>query len=361
MSLYVQAHQDLMSHRKTRRLARILKIPLTDAVGRLIFMWWWGLSHAQDGLLKCDAQDIADIVMWEGDAEELLDALINCGGAGAGFIDRDEDGRLSLHDWNEHCKIFEERAKARERAGKKKPQSAKPQPTKCEENLPQTAEIPRNSAKPSETSRNSAKLRPEIEIENEIETEMKTETEKNNIHPKGAAPAAKITLPPTPLPTSLPAEPLSEQPPLPFEEPTTPPTTVPSEPEPEIYPVADAPRAMRPTAEYLLMKTGRIALTETELSALRTLEAHHVPARVQAEIDKAVERFKQRGRPLNQLRFDYIANTGLKYQETRAPSGRRRTTPVDTDTAFPEHAPLPIFTDEDIAALEAGLASGLTQ
>lgn len=89
---------------------------------------------------------------------------------------------------------------------------------------------------------------------------------------------------------------------------------------------------MRSTAEYLLLKTGRKGLDEEEISALRTLDAHHYPARVQREIDKAVERYGRLGRPLRTLSFGYILSA-LQHQPSRAPGGGtppgRKTPKVD--------------------------------
>ncbi len=100
----------------------------------------------------------------------------------------------------------------------------------------------------------------------------------------------------------------------------------------ELLPVSEAPSAMRSTAEYLLLKTGRKGLDEEELSALRTLDAHHYPARVQREIDKAVERYGRLGRPLRTLSFGYILSA-LQHQPSRAPGGGtppgRKTPKVD--------------------------------
>ena len=96
--------------------------------------------------------------------------------------------------------------------------------------------------------------------------------------------------------------------------------------------VSEAPSAMRSTAEYLLLKTGRKGLDEEELSALRTLDAHHYPARVQREIDKAVERYGRLGRPLRTLDFGYILSS-LQHQPSRSPGGGkppgRKTPKVD--------------------------------
>lgn len=89
---------------------------------------------------------------------------------------------------------------------------------------------------------------------------------------------------------------------------------------------------MRSTAEYLLLKTGRKGLDEEELSALRTLDAHHYPARVQREIDKAVERYGRLGRHLRTLDFGYILSA-LQHQPSRSPGGGkppgRKTPKVD--------------------------------
>lgn len=96
--------------------------------------------------------------------------------------------------------------------------------------------------------------------------------------------------------------------------------------------VSEAPSAMRSTAEYLLLKTGRKGLDEEEISALRTLDAHQYPARVQREIDKAVERYGRLGRPLRTLSFGYILSS-LQHQPSRAPGGGkppgRKTPKVD--------------------------------
>ena len=100
----------------------------------------------------------------------------------------------------------------------------------------------------------------------------------------------------------------------------------------ELLPVSEAPSAMRSTAEYLLLKTGRKGLGEEEISALRSLDAHHYPARVQREIDKAVERYGRLGRPLCTLSFGYILSA-LQHQPSRAPGGGtppgRKTPKVD--------------------------------
>ena len=90
---------------------------------------------------------------------------------------------------------------------------------------------------------------------------------------------------------------------------------------PETFTPEDAPDIMKSTAEYLLLKTGRKSLTESEISALRTLSASHYPARIQKEINTACERFKRKNRPLSTLTFNYIAGA-LANQQSRKPAGK---------------------------------------
>ncbi len=135
---------------------------------------------------------------------------------------------------------------------------------------------------------------------------------------------------------------------------------------PERFSPSEAPEVMRPTAEYLLLKTGRKALTEPELSALRTLAAGHYPARVQKEIDIACDRFKRNGRDLAELNFCYIANA-LKHQASR-PFARASTRKNNAefkramaDFNRLEESEKREYTEADIAKLEAELAEEMSK
>jgi polyhydroxyalkanoate synthesis regulator phasin len=111
---WIESHQELGRHPKTKRLARELKISLPTAVGHLFYLWWWVLDYAADGSLeKYSDEDIADAAEWTGDAKELVQALIK-----SGFID-EEDGRKSVHDFHDYAgKLVERREKDRERKRK---------------------------------------------------------------------------------------------------------------------------------------------------------------------------------------------------------------------------------------------------
>jgi len=114
---WIEAHQGLSQHPKTKRLARMLNISIREAVGSLFMFWWWAMEYAEDGdLSKYDSSDIADAVQWDGNAEEFLNALINCGpGESYGFIEKTEDG-MFIHDWEDFGgRYFEKREKNRQR------------------------------------------------------------------------------------------------------------------------------------------------------------------------------------------------------------------------------------------------------
>lgn len=117
---WIEAHQELPRHPKTKRLAKMLKISIPQAVGHLFLFWWWVLDYADDGnLSKYDAYDIADAAQWDGDAEEFLNAMINCGsGDGHGFIERYETS-MCVHDWETYSgRLVEKREKNRQRQAK---------------------------------------------------------------------------------------------------------------------------------------------------------------------------------------------------------------------------------------------------
>lgn len=86
-------------HPKMRRLARRLGLPHFAAVGAMEMLWHWAARYAQDGAIgRYDDADIAEALGWTEPAEGLINALTD-----AGFLDHDEQHRLVLHGWSEHC------------------------------------------------------------------------------------------------------------------------------------------------------------------------------------------------------------------------------------------------------------------
>lgn len=114
---WIESHDNLKDHPKTRRAARLLGVSVPTIIGHLHLLWHWCLSYAEDGDLSgYDAADIAEAVMWDGDPNQFIDALLNCGPAGkTGFLERDDQGRLLVHDWYDYAgRLLEKREEARE-------------------------------------------------------------------------------------------------------------------------------------------------------------------------------------------------------------------------------------------------------
>jgi hypothetical protein len=120
---WIESHQSLDSHPKTRRAAKLLGVSIPAVIGHLHILWHWALDYAPDGDLSgLTSDEIADGAMWDGGAQEFVDALTNCGiGDHAGFIDATDDG-LCLHDWYDYAGKLVERRKedaARKREARK--------------------------------------------------------------------------------------------------------------------------------------------------------------------------------------------------------------------------------------------------
>lgn len=96
---WYRADVNLAHHVKTIRLQRRLGVPLVATVGLLHMLWAWATVNHPDGdLSRVDADDLALVLGWDGDPDELLAALKAEGTTKRGFLD--PDGRL--HDWDEY-------------------------------------------------------------------------------------------------------------------------------------------------------------------------------------------------------------------------------------------------------------------
>lgn len=119
---WIESHQSLGDHPKTARAAEALKISHPQVVGHLHYLWWWALEYAPDGNLKgYTAAQIAVAARWPkpqtSPPHPFIEALVNCGRTGqAGFLERDADGFLKIHDWDEFAgKLIDRRARNRQR------------------------------------------------------------------------------------------------------------------------------------------------------------------------------------------------------------------------------------------------------
>lgn len=113
---WIELHQSLTTHKKTRRLARKLGLGVPEGIpqtiGHLCLFWLWCVDGTEDGSLEgLDAQDIADAAGWTGEPEVFLGAMVE-----AEFIEKKADGTLEIHDWNDYIgKLIKSREESREK------------------------------------------------------------------------------------------------------------------------------------------------------------------------------------------------------------------------------------------------------
>lgn len=86
------------SKTKFRQLKRRLHLRYWQAVGVLETLWRVTRADAPAGDIgKLDNEEIAAAMEWEGDPDELINALVE-----THWIDRDDDFRLVIHNWSKH-------------------------------------------------------------------------------------------------------------------------------------------------------------------------------------------------------------------------------------------------------------------
>lgn len=105
---WIESHQTLAGHPKTRKLAHLLGVSRPTAIGHLHCFWWWALDYADDGdLSRHDDLDIAIGADWEGDSGAFVDAI-----TAVGFIEVNTDGMRTIHDWYDYAGKLVDRKKA---------------------------------------------------------------------------------------------------------------------------------------------------------------------------------------------------------------------------------------------------------
>jgi hypothetical protein len=96
---WIEAHQSLVTHRKTLALAEELHTSLPAAIGHLICLWTWALDNAPDGNLGgVSVKTLAYAAHFTKRPQDFFEGLIT-----AGFVDRPMDGPLALHDWESYA------------------------------------------------------------------------------------------------------------------------------------------------------------------------------------------------------------------------------------------------------------------
>lgn len=113
-----------LHHPKMKRFAKLLGVPSYSAVGLLESLWHLAAEAAAEGDIgRFSAEEIADYVGWEGDAEQLMQALVD-----SRWVDQPKDGPAKIHDWLDHApKFILERFKKQKQRAAKKAKANKPE------------------------------------------------------------------------------------------------------------------------------------------------------------------------------------------------------------------------------------------
>ncbi|TWU39150.1 hypothetical protein Q31b_42350 [Novipirellula aureliae] len=126
------------THPKFCRLMRHLSLSRYCTVGVLESLWMMASQFTDDGdLSRFCADDISAYIDWPGDAEQLVDALVDCG-----WLDRD-GGNLIVHDFDDHKPNFiNDRIKKREQraAAKAKKEAEKADASRVSRDCPRTSQ-----------------------------------------------------------------------------------------------------------------------------------------------------------------------------------------------------------------------------
>lgn len=160
---WIESHQELSRHPKTKRLARRLDDTVRGTVGLLHMLWWWAMDYAPDGnLTRYESEDIADAVMWDGDPDTLINALVE-----VGFIDDGDDG-LYIHDWNEYAgRLIDKREQNAERKRKsrerQKPVTRTSRGQAQDDRESHRATVP-NQTKPNQTKPNPTEPNDDMKV-----------------------------------------------------------------------------------------------------------------------------------------------------------------------------------------------------
>jgi hypothetical protein len=131
---WIESHQEIGQHPKTRKAARLAGTTVPTMVGHLHLVWHWAMDFAQEGdISRFEPWQIEDAAMWDGDEGKLYAALIE-----SGYVDAIKDGGVVLHDWHDYAgKLIERRradAERKRRDSAKNPPPSPPKPDGIQRN-----------------------------------------------------------------------------------------------------------------------------------------------------------------------------------------------------------------------------------
>ena len=90
---------DALDHPKTIELSSQLGVCLPQAIGHLELLWAFVAQKTPRGNIgRWSDAVIAHAAQWTGDPSEFVGALIE-----SGLLDEDEEHRILIHDWADHC------------------------------------------------------------------------------------------------------------------------------------------------------------------------------------------------------------------------------------------------------------------
>lgn len=93
------AMRGALTHRKTRRLAKIMGIAQPFALGLMESLWHVTAEQAPTGAIgRLSNQDIADEMFWEGDADDLINALVS-----SDLLEHHPRFRLIVHNYHKYA------------------------------------------------------------------------------------------------------------------------------------------------------------------------------------------------------------------------------------------------------------------
>ena len=144
---WIESHQELGTHPKLHKFARVLHVCKPCAIGHLHYLWWWAVDYASDGdLSRFDALDIAIGGEWEGEPDVFVDALVR-----AGFLDKTEDSGLVIHDWDSYAgKLIDRRERNAERMREARAEQRETRATNVQRTQRARVKLP-NLTKPNQT------------------------------------------------------------------------------------------------------------------------------------------------------------------------------------------------------------------
>jgi len=98
MMPWIELHDTVFGHRKTRKMARLLDMACVPLSGHLSAIWCWALDKTTDGrIAEHSIADMEEAAEWDGEPGAFIAAMV-----ASGYMD-EENGFLILHDWTDYA------------------------------------------------------------------------------------------------------------------------------------------------------------------------------------------------------------------------------------------------------------------